>query len=126
MTQEQFEWQIKRLESTFGEKYFDVERLDLIRQHVMWMEMGDFAAIVSHFIATFKFAPLPKDFKEAMIQHRNQNSKSDLRSKPIIFDEGFSNDGLKKCLEEKYPGALNLQDAIDQERLKIKVKEALK
>lgn len=124
MTDDQFKWQIQRLESVFGGKYFDIERLDLIRQQVMWMEMGDFAHMVSHFIASFKFPPLPKDFKEAVIAHKNTRQQN-LRDKPVIYDSNYSNEGLDKVLKEKYGGAVDLKKAIEIERLRIRIKRDL-
>lgn len=124
MTPEQFKHQIERLESTFGEKHFDLERLDLIKSEVMFLELGEFSRIVSQFIAAFRSAPLPKDFKEAVMAYK-RNRVEDPRSKPEIFRPNFSNDGLVQALRKNYPGAKSLTDAIKIERLKIQVKKAL-
>lgn len=126
MTLDQFKFQISRLESTFGERNFDTERLDLIMTSVMWMELGEFSKIVSHFIATFRSAPLPKDFKEAAMIQRHRAEKSQVRDSIPIFDENFKNEGLKNLLAKDYPGCKTLMEAIEVEKHRIKVRSALK
>lgn len=123
MTDEQFQFQMKRLESAFGEKHFDLERLDLIKQSVFWMELGQFSSVVDHFISSFRQAPLPKDFKEAAIHERNK--MPNIQKEKDIFAKNFSSDGLKKTLALNYPGCKTLADAIRYEREKIKLKNSM-
>lgn len=123
MTEDQFKHQIQRLESTFGEKNFDLERLDLIKSEVMFLELGEFSRIVSQFIANLRSAPLPKDFKEAVMAFKRSRG-DDPRSRPEIYRPDFSNDGLAQALRKDYPGAKSLTEAIEIERFKLQIKRA--
>lgn len=123
MTDEQFKFQIQRLESTFGEKHFDIERLDLVKAQVMWMELGEFSQIVSNFISSFRAAPLPKDFKDAVLAYK-RNRQTSPRTVPQVFKETVENSaGLRQELEKR--GAKTLKEAIEIERLRLQVKNAL-
>lgn len=119
MTDEQFTNQMHRLSSTFGANRFDPERTDLIKSFVLWMEFGDFAFMISNFISTFRSAPLPKDFKEAVDAHRQRHSPSIGR---LTTQQVHSSGGLERTLEER--GAKSLTEAFEIERLKIQVKNA--
>lgn len=69
-----FKHQIERLGEAFTPKAFNPSRVKLIRQWVDELTDQEFARICDHFIASFKSAPLPVDFKEA--------AKKELRAHP--------------------------------------------
>jgi hypothetical protein len=114
MTELEFKTEMHRLESTFSPSAFSFERLELIRRN--------FARIVDHLIANFRTPPLPKDFKEAASAERNH--MADLRSVPSIYQPDFKSKPLKKVLERFYPGCETLNEAIEVEKIKLRVARA--
>lgn len=123
MTEEQFKFQLDRLVNSFGSKHFDLERIDLIRNEVLWMDLGLFSSIVSSFLSSMRSAPLPKDFREVSLKEKAKRTSS-----PVVKD-GTKNEwpeSLETLLEWKYPGATSAVDALEVERLKLRAKKALK
>jgi hypothetical protein len=122
MTELEFKTEMHRLESTFSPSAFSFERLELIRRYVADIPARNFARIVDHLIANFRTPPLPKDFKEAASAERNH--MADLRSVPSIYQPDFKSKPLKKVLERFYPGCETLNEAIEVEKIKLRVARA--
>lgn len=81
----QFNAQMGRLYSLFGEKAFSNERLKLIWNFTSDLDDNSFEHIVDHMVSNFRQIPLPKDFKEAAIAERN--SKADYRNTAAVNGE---------------------------------------
>jgi hypothetical protein len=123
MTETEFLFQMQRLISAFGEKSFDRGRMELISRHVRDLSPHSFSRIVDHLLSNFRQAPLPKDFAEAARGERNH--ASDLRSVPDIMKIDFKGDGgLLKVLSRDYPGCKTLWEAVEVEKINLKVKAA--
>lgn len=120
MTPDQFKFQMHRLEDTFGAKNFTMERLELIERFCMWMSLGQFSHICDHFISSFRYAPLPKDFKDAAIREKKNSFEKEVLSTELPFSEG-----LPSFLEKQYPGCKTLIEAVEVQVLKSKVAKAL-
>lgn len=122
MNELEFTSQMKRLENTFGEKHFDIERLTLIRRHVFDLPIFNFARIVDHLISTMRLAPLPKDFKEAA--RAEKNHFQDLRAVPEIMKPDFKGDGaFQRVLERDYTGCKTLWEAVELQKFRNRVKD---
>ena len=67
---EDFRTQMERLEQTFGEKAFNKHRLALIQRTLYGLPFDSLRKIIDHMISSFRYAPLPKDFKEAASKER--------------------------------------------------------
>ena len=85
MRQEAFKKQMDRLVAVFGDKPFHQEKIKLIFGSVRSLPEDSFEAIVTHFLSTFRSAPLPKDFHEAAIKERNNMPKA--RSEDPVEEE---------------------------------------
>lgn len=120
MTQEEFVHQMKRFDSVFGQKSYPWERLELIKRHVIDLPPYNFSRIVDHLLSTMRQAPLPKDFKEAAYAERKQ--MEDLRSVPDIMKPDYKGDKtLQKVLARDYPGCKTLWEAVEVEKVKIRI-----
>ena len=75
LTQYQFNIQMERLSSVFGEKAFSEQRLALIWRHVEKLSYPAFFKITEHFLGSFRFAPLPNDFKDAVGSEMRSNPR---------------------------------------------------
>jgi hypothetical protein len=81
-----------RLRENFGEAAFKPGREDLIGKAVRSLSDQSFEKIVSHFIANFRQAPLPKDFFEAAAKERIYTSTRSIPP-PKPIDCHWCNDG---------------------------------
>lgn len=123
MNTNEFNLQMGRLFSLFGEKSFSNERLKMIWNFTSDLSANSFERIIDHMISNFRQTPLPKDFKEAAVGERN--NFADLRSVPAIMSPDFKGDrGLQMVLERDYPGTKTLWEAIEIERHRIRVRES--
>lgn len=75
LTQYQFNIQIERLSSVFGEKAFSEQRLALIWRHVERLSYSEFLKIIENFLGSFRYAPLPNDFKDAAASEMRANPR---------------------------------------------------
>lgn len=66
ITEGQFDIQMQRIYQTFGEKNYSSQRMALIWQVAKQVSYQDFEKICNHLLATFRYAPLPKDFADAV------------------------------------------------------------
>ena len=66
-----FEIQINRVSKVFGKKGFEPDRVYTIWKMSEHMDAPAFSRIVDEMISDFRYAPLPKDFREA-IQRRGR------------------------------------------------------
>lgn len=124
MNASHFDEQMKRLYSTFGEKSFSNERIRLIWNHVSDLPDNNFTRIVNHLLSTQRYAPLPKEFKEAAVAERKA-MEGDKHSVPAIMTSNFKGDGsLQKVLAGKYDGCKNLFEAIELEKFRLKIKSS--
>lgn len=123
MTEDEFIYQMKRLENEFSSKHFGYERLNRIKQCVMDLTPYGFSRVIDHMIDNFRQAPLPKDFREAARAERN--AYADLRSIPAIMHSNFKGDGaLLRVMEKEYPGCKTLWEAVEVQKIKNKVEAA--
>jgi hypothetical protein len=65
MTHGQFKLQIQRLSEAFPGKSFNGQRLELIWKRCCYLPIDSFMKMIDHFIETFRYPPLPKDFSDA-------------------------------------------------------------
>jgi hypothetical protein len=70
MTDEFFRSQLIRVSEQFGAKAITAERSRMIWHVTKDLHEGAFMRIVDHFLASFRYAPLPKDFIEAALRER--------------------------------------------------------
>jgi hypothetical protein len=73
MNLEEFQTQMSRLHATFGEKAYSNERTKLIYNALVKLSAKQFASIITHFLISFKTAPLPKDIIEAGMREYYRN-----------------------------------------------------
>jgi hypothetical protein len=107
MTEEFFTLQMGRLGSVFGEKNFQREKLKLIFNACSRLPEASFEKIITHFISTFRQAPLPTDFFQATLaEARSLYSGGSQRSEvpysqecDICNDSGITNVRLKDTTE---------------------------
>lgn len=93
MTKIEFNGQMARVISTFDERHYSEDRLDIIWRMVESLEFFEFRKVVDHLINTFRQAPLPKDFFEASAGYRkNRLGVDDTSADPDCaecLDTGF-------------------------------------
>ncbi len=75
MTAQDFDGQVKRLSDTFGPQHYKQERLTLLWREVRDFDRRWFERVVDSMIASFKFAPLPADFADAVSGERERRWK---------------------------------------------------
>lgn len=124
MTNDQFQFQMHRLESAFGERHFPLERLELIWGLVAWMGLGQFSCVVDHMLSTMRYAPLPKDFKEASILEKKKAFENDVGGAIKALNTPWSG-GLQAFLTKQYPGCKTLNEAVQVQILQNQVQRAL-
>ena len=123
MNETEFLEKMARLTGSFGDKAFDRGRMDIIYRCVRELPPISLDRIIDHMISNFRQAPLPKDFKAAVIAEKNHFS--DLRSVPEIMQTDFKGDGgLQRVMVRDYPGCKTLWDAVEVERIKLLIKNA--
>ncbi len=67
----EFDQEMARIYEVFKRTQYTAERTELIFKGLCNLPRESFRRIVTHFISTYKTAPLPKDFFEAAIRERN-------------------------------------------------------
>lgn len=122
MTQNDFNIQLGRIYSVFGEKQYGKERLSLIWQSCKELSDYAFIRIVDNFISSARFAPLPKDFKDAAIAEKSK-SFNDLVDGAVESVFYKSPDGIKNYLNKDYPGCSTIYDAVKLEMFKNRIKK---
>ncbi len=101
MTHFEFEQAINRLKKTFPATQFGEERERLMFRAVASLPAENLNRIVDHFIATFRQAPLPKDFLEAAAKER-------IHLKPLRDQTPPPPPGCRLCLDS---GIINVRYA---------------
>jgi hypothetical protein len=125
MTPPEFDVQMNRITATFGEgKVYNRERLALIWKAVNDLTAHSFSRIVDNFIASSRYAPLPKDFQEAAYAERKNSFNREVDGAARALDVPWAG-GLKAYLAREYPGAKTLNEAVAIEREKMKIAKAL-
>lgn len=76
VTESQFNIQMERLYAVFGEKSFTEQRNAITWKYVGGLPYTNFIKIIDHFIGSFRYAPLPEDFKIASISERRSMAGS--------------------------------------------------
>jgi hypothetical protein len=126
MSPAEFDVQMNRVTQTFGEgKVYNRERLALIWKAVNDLSAPSFSRIVDNFIASARYAPLPKDFQESAYAERRHSFNREVDGAAKAMDREWPT-GLKGFLEREYPGAKTLNDAVEIQIEKNKIAKALK
>ena len=70
MNKESFLSQVQRLSSCFGSHFYSKERIEIIWSEIKHISDQDLKEICDDFIADSRFAPLRKEFREALSTRR--------------------------------------------------------
>jgi hypothetical protein len=98
MTKNEFGLQIERLSSTFGNRYYEGERLELLWLQFGYLANHIFSKVVTDLILTEKNPPLAREIKEKI---------------PIFKEDNFSNKQssyTEQCKECNSTGIIWAQD----------------
>lgn len=60
--------EMRRIYTTFGEKSFGAERLEIIRKYIYHLSSFEFRILVNKIISSMRYAPLPSDFRDLAIE----------------------------------------------------------
>jgi hypothetical protein len=119
----EFDVQMNRITSTFGDgKMYSRERVEAIWKAVSDLSAHSFARIVDNFIASSRYAPLPKEFQEAAYAERKNAFNRDVTGAARAMDFQWGG-GLHDYLAKEYGTeckTLNQAVATQIERNKIK------
>jgi hypothetical protein len=126
LTPEFFAQQMSRLKTRFGEKAFDPETQRLIGLEVNDVPSDVLMRCVDSFISSRPHTkpPLVTDFREARLNFKKNEFNRDVDGAVNAMKVPWQN-GLQKFLAENYPGCKTLNEAVEIERLRIRVKNAL-
>lgn len=128
MTEMEFDKEMEKLRAEFGSNYFKASRLKLIWDYVSDLSSYEFSRIVNGFLGKLRHAPLPEDFKEEARNLRRITaiSKFDQDVNGAIRAMNFSNINIQEALTRAgYPGCKTINEAVEVERLKIRVERAM-
>lgn len=121
MTADDFNAEMQRLHSTFGEKAFTSERIKLIWGHWRDLPAQSFSRVVNKLIATSRQVPLPQDFIEAAHQERKRSFDRDVAGAADAMFNWQGQKGLQHFLAENYPGCKTLWEAV---QVQVEVNQA--
>jgi len=126
MTGEIFAEQVKRLQMRFGTKALDQQFVDLVWRECREMSEGALITFVDVMIGSRPHTkpPLLQDFRDARLAEAKRKFESDVRGAVREFEHPSARGGLKKFLAMNYPGCKTLWDAVEVERLKIRIAKA--
>jgi hypothetical protein len=122
MTKECFDVQVTRLKLRFGEKAFDPEFIRLISREMFELSNDQFISIIDTMIGSRKHTDPPTivHFREM----RSQTEKQELSKLTHWVAQAFNKDlPLKDVLQKHYAGCETLAEAIEIEKIKIKVQQ---
>lgn len=114
MKQDEFDEQIQRLISAFGERDFPQERIKLFWLHLKSIDQSWFKNEVDQMIATMnpKYNLIGAIKQERINKNATQQTYNEIYSYEKVKKESMTNDGLKLALEKI--GAKNLLEAIEK------------
>lgn len=121
MTADDFNAEMQRLYSTFGEKAYTAERIKLIWGHWRDLPAQMFARVINKHIATSRQAPMPQDLIEAAHLERKRSFDRDVAGAADAMFSWAEQKGLKHYLAENYPGCNSLWEAV---QIQIEVNKA--
>lgn len=124
MTEADFDRGIARLTAEYGSNHFKAEKLKLIWGFVAGLGAFEFDKILSHFLASMRQAPLPKDFQEASRAVHKNNFNRDVVGAAAAMNTPWPN-GLKPFLLREYPGCKTMNEAVQVQIEKNKIALAL-
>lgn len=127
MTFDFFKSQIDRLKLRFGEKAFDPEFIRLLHKEVNPMSNQSFVHVVDVLIGSRPASrpPLLIDFREMRIKIEKEDFNKVVNGAVKTVYNPANHNGLKSYLAKEYPGCNSLWEAVEVERLRIKVKRAM-
>lgn len=124
MSPPEFDLQMNRITGTFGDgKIYGRERIAAIWRAVSDLTQSSFSRIVDNFIASARYAPLPKDFQEAAYTERRNDFNRDVKGAARSMDREWQG-GLKSYLAKEYAGARTLNDAVQIQIMKNQIARA--
>lgn len=126
MTRDFMASQFARLINRFGQKAFNDEFVILASREIYGMSEGAFITFVDVMIGSRPHTkpPLLSEFREARMAEEKRKLENDVRSAVREFEHPSARGGLKKFLAMNYPGCKTLWEAVEVERLKIRIAKA--
>lgn len=123
ITEEYFNEQLNRLKARFGDRAFDPEFTVLVAKEVKQMDAADWVELVSFLIGsrTPSRPPLLSDFRDGRLAIEKRRFNKTVADASRVITHPAQGGGLKRFLTLNYPGAKSLWDAVEVERLRIRI-----
>lgn len=114
ITTAEFTNQMERMFEQFGSKAFSSERNQLILREVSSLTAFQFKKIVDDFLMGSKFAPLPKDFRDAATIPKRENNAALKKESDEAMGGMFDTKELKIISKALQQGLNGNNKALDQ------------
>ena len=120
--------QFKRLKMRFGEKAFDEEFCRLAMKEVSIVSEQYFIIAVDRLIGsrTHTKPPMIDDFRQIRLNEERHKLTRQVEESIQSMNDPRLGQGLRDYLVKHYPGCSTVQEAVEIERLKLKIEEAEK